>query len=160
MTIIANKQANDDSFIMQFKKLSGGFFHNVVATVDADSPNTFDTCARITGGSEANVGTSLVFNNWIQDCGQGSGVHGALSGSNVSFDASTVIEADAALDALLSSQAPEASGLAPLDWDAIKGAFPESVADGSYLDATDYIGAVNPDGTDPWWAGWTVSGSL
>jgi hypothetical protein len=106
------------------------------------------------------VGTALVINNWIQDCGQGEGVHGTLSGANVSFDASTVTETDAALDSLLSSQAPEASGLAPLDWDAINGAYPESVADGDYLDSTDYIGAVNPDGTDPWWAGWTVSGSL
>ena len=41
--------------------------------------------------------------------------YGSLSGANVSFDASTVTETDAALDALLSSQAPEASGLAPLD---------------------------------------------
>ena len=80
-------------------------------------------------------------------------------GSNVSFDASTVIETDAALDALLRSRAP-AAGLEPLDWDAINGAYPESVADGDYLDATDYIGAVNPGGSDPRWADWTVSGSM
>ena len=79
---------------------------------------------------------------------------------NVVFDASSVIETDARLDGLLSSQAPEASGLLPLDWDAINGAYPESVADGAYLDATDFIGAVNPDGTDPWWASWTITGSL
>ena len=66
VTIIADKQANDDSFIMQFKKKSGGFFHNVVATVAGDSPNTYASCARITGGAGANVNTALVFNNWIK----------------------------------------------------------------------------------------------
>ena len=161
VTIINDKVADRDSYSLNFKKRSGGFFHNTVVTVADSSETAVDTCINVDGsGSEALVGTALVINNWIQDCGRGAGVHGALSGSNVSFDASTVVETDAALDALLSSQAPEASGLAPLDWDAINGAFPESVADGSFLDATDYIGAVNPDGTDPWWAGWTVSGSL
>jgi len=161
VTIINDKVADRATYSLNFKKRSGGFFHNTVVTVADSSETAVDTCINVDGsGSEALVGTALVINNWIQDCGQGSGVHGALSGSNVSFDASTVVETDAALDALLSSQAPEASGLAPLDWDAINGAFPESVADGSYLDATDYIGAVKPDGSDPWWAGWTVSGSL
>jgi hypothetical protein len=28
------------------------------------------------------------------------------------------------------------------------------------LDATDYIGAVDPDGSDPWWAGWVLPGTL
>ena len=161
VTIINDKVADRATYSLNFKKRSGGFFHNTVVTVADSSETAVDTCINVDGsGSEALVGTALVINNWIQDCGRGAGAHGALSGSNVSFDASTVVETDAALDALLSSQAPEASGLAPLDWDAINGAFPESVADGSFLDATDYIGAVNPDGTDPWWAGWTVSGSL
>ncbi|MGA0336709.1 MAG: hypothetical protein ACO3LD_10685, partial [Luminiphilus sp.] len=161
VTIINDKVAGRDTYSLNFKKRSGGFFHNTVVTVAESSETAVDTCINVDGsGSEALVGTALVINNWIQDCGQGAGVHGSLSGANVSFDASTVTETDAALDALLSSQAPEASGLAPLDWSAINGAYPESVADGDYLDATDYIGAVNPDGSDPWWAGWTVSGSL
>ena len=161
VTIINDKVADRATYSLNFKKRSGGFFHNTVVTVADSSETAVDTCINVDGsGSEALVGTALVINNWIQDCGQGAGVHGSLSGANVSFDASTVTETDAALDALLSSQAPEASGLAPLDWSAINGAYPESVADGDYLDATDYIGAVNPDGSDPWWAGWTVSGSL
>ena len=161
VTIINDKVADRATYSLNFKKRSGGFFHNTVVTVSETSETAVDTCINVDGsGSEALVGTALVINNWIQDCGQGAGVHGSLSGANVSFDASTVTETDAALDALLSSQAPEASGLAPLDWSAINGAYPESVADGDYLDATDYIGAVNPDGSDPWWAGWTVSGSL
>ena len=161
VTIINDKVADRATYSLNFKKRSGGFFHNTVVTVADSSETAVDTCINVDGsGSEALVGTALVINNWIQDCGQGAGVHGSLSDANVSFDASTVTETDAALDALLSSQAPEASGLAPLDWSAINGAYPESVADGDYLDATDYIGAVNPDGSEPWWAGWTVSGSL
>ncbi len=161
VTIINDKVADRASYSLNFKKRSGGFFHNTVVTVADSSETAVDTCINVDGsGSEALVGTALVINNWIQDCGQGEGVHGMLSGSNVAFDASTVVETDAALDALLSSQAPEAAGLVPLDWDAINGIFPESVADGDYLDATDYMGAVNPDGSDAWWAGWVVPGSL
>jgi len=161
VTVVADKVADRADYSLNFKKRSGGFFHNTVVTVSPESETALSTCVNVDGsGSQALVGEALVLNNWIQDCGRGEGVHGTLSGSNVSFDASTVTETDAALDALLSSQAPEAAGLEPLDWDAINGAYPESVADGDYLDATDYIGAVNPDGSDPWWAGWTIAGSL
>jgi len=161
VTVINDKVADRATYSLNFKKRSGGFFHNTVVTVADTSETAVDTCINVNGsGSEALVGTALVLNNWIQDCGQGEGVHGTLSGSNASFDTTTVVETDAALDALLSSQAPEAVGLDPLDWDAINGAYAESVADGTYLDSTDYIGAVNPDGSDPWWAGWTVPGSL
>ena len=161
VTIINDKVADRAAYSLNFKKRSGGFFHNTVVTVADSSETAVDTCINVDGsGSEELVSTALVINNWIQDCGVGAGVHGRLSSANVVFDATTVVEADADLDDILSSQAPEASGLAPLDWDAINGAYPESVADGDYLDSTDYIGAVNPDGSDPWWAGWTISGSL
>jgi hypothetical protein len=108
------------------------------------------------------VGTSLVLNNWIQDCAAGSGNHGTLSISDggVNLDNGTIIATDAALDAILASQAAEAAGLEAQDWTAINGAYSESVADPDYLDSTTYMGAVNPDGSDPWWAGCTLSGSL
>jgi hypothetical protein len=164
VTIIANKQANDDSFIMQFKKKSGGFFHNVVATVAADTPNTFESCARITGGAGANVNTALVFNNWIQDCANdGSGGLLVSADSEAGADAvgnATMVVAAPALDAIFASQAAEAVLAAPLNWTEINAAYPESTANTSFLDATDFIGAVNPDGSNPWWAGWTVPGSL
>ena len=75
---------------------------------------------------------------------------------------------DAALDDILSSQAASASGLAPIDWDAIEATYatPNTMSgdpqdfDSSFFDATTFSGAVNPDGSDPWWAGWTVDGSL
>jgi len=163
LTIIADKQADDDNYILHFKKSSAGFFHNSVVTVAADNTTPLDTCVRVNGsGSEANVGTSLVLNNWIQDCAAGSGNHGTLSISDggVNLDNGTIIATDAALDAILASQAAEAAGLEAQDWTAINGAYSESVADPDYLDSTTYMGAVNPDGSDPWWAGWTVSGSL
>ena len=161
VTIINDKVADRDTYSLNFKKRSGGFFHNTVVTVTDSSETAVDTCINVDGsGSEALVSTALVINNWIQDCGQGAGVFGALSSPNVVFDASSVTETDAQLDDILSSQAPEASGLAPLDWEVINGAYPESVADGAYLDSTTYIGAVNPDGTDPWWASWTLPGTL
>ena len=161
VTIINDKVADRATYSLNFKKRSGGFFHNTVVTVADSSETGVNTCINVDGaGSEALVSSSLVINNWIQDCGQGAGFHGTLSSANVIFDASSVIETDAQLDDLLSSQAPEAAGLAPLDWAAINGAYPESVADGDYLDSTDFIGAVNPNGSDPWWAGWTISGSL
>jgi hypothetical protein len=161
VTIINDKVADRATYSLNFKKRSGGFFHNTIVTVADSSETAVDTCINVDGaGSEALVGTALVINNWIQDCGQGEGFHGTLSGVNVNFDSTSVTTTDAALDALLSSSAPEAAGLEPLDWNAINGAYPESLADGEFLDSTDYIGAVNPDGTDPWWAGWTVPGSL
>jgi hypothetical protein len=161
VTIINDKVADRATYSLNFKKRSGGFFHNTVVTVAASSETAVDMCINVDGsGSVALAGTALVINNWIQDCAQGEGLHGQLSSSNVSFDTTTVIETNAALDAFLSSQAPEASGLVPLDWSVINGAYPESNADTSYLDATDYIGAVNPNGSDPWWAGWVVPGSL
>ncbi|PDH36255.1 MAG: hypothetical protein CNF01_06825, partial [Halieaceae bacterium MED-G27] len=147
-----------------FKAKSGGFFHNVVATVADDATNTFESCARIRGGAEVNVNTALVFNNWIQDCANdGSG--GALvsadsaAGADAVANASVVV-ADPALDSILASQAAEAVLAAPLNWTEINGAFSESTANTSYLDATDFIGAVNPDGSNPWWAGWTLPGTL
>ena len=151
VTIIANKQADDDSYIMQFKKKSGGFFHNVVATVDADSPNAFDTCARITGGSEDNVGTSLVFNNWIQDCGNAAGDHGVLATVDMAGAAVNVNATFANLNSLGASTDSAAKLDAAIDWAAVNDSYAESVADADYLDETDYIGAVDPDATTAWW---------
>lgn len=161
VTIVADKQANDSPFIMRFKDSSGGFFHNVVATVAEDATGTFDTCAQIEDGAEANVNTALVFNNWVQDCAN-DGTGGTLSNEASVGNSSVVVEA-AALDAILASQAASASGLAPIDWDAIANGFAvPSVAggdpqdfDASFFEATTFSGAVNPDGSDPWWAGWT-----
>ncbi len=161
LTIVADKKAADDAYILNFKAGSGGFFHNTVVTVAATNATPLTTCINVAGAdSEGLVGTALVINNWIQDCGVGEADQGTLSSSNVTFDTTTVSAVPAALGSLYESLAPEASGLAPLDWTAINGTFSQSVADPDYLDATDYIGAVDPDGSDPWWAGWVLPGTL
>ncbi|MEM9313477.1 MAG: hypothetical protein AAGA95_02535 [Pseudomonadota bacterium] len=167
ITVIADKRADDDSFIMRFKDSTGGFFHNAVVTVASDATGVFDECARIVDGAEANINTSLVFNNWIQDCANETGAGGLLSNEASVGNSSVIVEA-AALDSILASQAPSAAGLDPIDWDAISAGFavPSTASgdpqdfDSSFFDPTTFMGAVNPDGSDPWWAGWTVDGSL
>ena len=72
----------------------------------------------------------------------------------------TVVVAASVLDAILAWQAAEAVIAAPINWTEINAAYPESTANTSLLDATDLVGAVNPDGSNAWWAGWTVSDSL
>ena len=67
-----------------------------------------------------------------------------------------------------SSGAAAATGLDAIDWDALAGAIalPATASgdpidfDPSFFDPTTYMGAVNPDGSDDWWAGWTIDGSL
>ena len=109
LTIIADKQADDDNYILHFKKSSGGFFHNTVLSVAEDNATPLNQCVRVNGsGSEANVGTSLVLNNRIQDCAAGAGDRGSLSGSNVDLDNGTIYAVNARLNANGASEAPEA----------------------------------------------------
>ena len=54
----------------------------------------------------------------------------------------------------------QASLSANYDWTAFKGAHAESLADTTFLEANNYLGAVNPDGSNLWFQGWTVEGSL
>jgi len=70
------------------------------------------------------------------------------------------VRTDALLDASLASKSPQAVLTNAVDWLAFNSQYPESVADPEFFDATGYIGAVNPDGSDIWWAGWTLSGTL
>ena len=158
LTIVASKKADDASYVMRFKKGSGGFFHNVAITTAEDSLTTFDTCAAIEGSdSEGIVGSALVFNNWLYDCANAAGVDGSLA--SVGGLSGTAGNPD--LDNNFAAQATAAVTDEALDWAAINAAYPESVADVDYLDSTRYIGAVNPlSSTLPWWAGWTIEGSL
>jgi hypothetical protein len=70
-----------------------------------------------------------------------------------SVDNATVVVAASVLDAILAWQAAEAVLAPPINWTEINAAYPESTANTSLLDATDLIGAVNPDGSNAWWAG-------
>jgi len=112
-------------------------------------------------------------NNWVQDCASdGSGGDLAIDGADaalyISGNAINVVVEAAALDSIYASQAAAASGLNPIDWIALEGvlALPNTGNgdpqdfDASFFDATTYSGALNPDGSDPWWAGWVIPGSL
>jgi hypothetical protein len=137
-----------DTFIMRFKDSTGGFFHNTVVTVAGDATGTFDECARIEDGAENNINTSLVFNNWVQDCANTPGAGGTLSNEPSVGNDTVVIEA-AQLDGILASQASGCVRTDPIDWAAIEAAFDTpSTANGdpqdfdaSFFDPTTYVGA-------------------
>lgn len=140
-----------DTEMLVLKASSGGFFHNSVITT-AEGNATIISCVLVDGsGAQANRNTAIAFNNVIADCDS--------FGDDV-LDQSTVFAVAADLDASYASQATEALLVAPIDWAAINTAYPDSVADVDYLDATDYLGAVEPGASAQWYAGWTVEGSL
>ena len=78
------------------------------------------------------------------------------------------LEGNALLDGILSSQNAAATGIAPIDWIALSSvlSLPGSAAndpavfDPTFFDQPDYLGARNPNGSDPWWIGWTLLGTL
>lgn len=132
------------------KASSGGFFHNSVFTRADGSVVT--SCVTVTGnGAQNNRNVRTAFTNIISDCG-------SFGDSVLTQD--TVYATAAALNANYASTATQAQLTAPYDWAAFKTAYPESVADTDYLDATDFLGAVNPDGSDLWFQGWTLEGSI
>jgi hypothetical protein len=65
---------------------------------------------------------------------------------------------------LSATYVPSAAGArlaAPISFAAFNAANAESTALTTFLDATNYIGAVNPaGGANLWFQGWTVPGSL
>lgn len=163
LTIVASKKADDAAYVMRFKKGSAGFFHNVVVAIADDSATTFTHCAEIEGAdSQGEVGNALYFNNWVYDCANASDAQGLLVQDGFDASAGTInaVAAEGSLGQFYESLSAEASGLDPLDWTAINGSLPESVADETYLDSTDFAGAVDPDQSNLWWAGWTIPGSL
>ena len=147
----------DEEEMLVFKAGSGGFFHNIVFTV-AESNSTIQNCVLVQGSdAEANINTALVVNNAIADCAGGVGTGNI---GNNTLDATSISQVEADLDDNLASQAPEAILDAPISWTEINGIYSESLADGDFLDETDFIGAVNPDGSDVWWQGWTLPGTV
>ncbi|MDB3934173.1 hypothetical protein N9393_07575 [Luminiphilus sp.] len=65
LTIVASKKADDASYVMRFKKGSGGFFHNVAVTTAEDSLTTFDTCAAVEGA----IPRRLLDRHWCSTTG-------------------------------------------------------------------------------------------
>lgn len=141
--------ANDKLWV--FKKSSGGFVLNSIGTVEAGN-TTLTKCVAVDGaGAQANIGVALAMNNVIANCVEfGDPALGAVGVSAV----------DPQLDGNYASQAPDAAGVA-LDIPTFNATYVQSTADDAYLDDTDYIGAVDPAASAPFWfEGWTVEGSL
>lgn len=141
----------ETSVLHVLKASSGGFFHNSVLTWAAGP--TGKSCVNVNGtGAQANRNTAIVYNNIIADC--------ETFGDDV-LDQTTVFAVDAALTASLASGAAEAQLAAPIDWTAVNGTWPASVADPDFLDATDYVGAIDPnDPNGRWYEGWILEGTL
>ena len=136
--------------LLVFKKTSGGFLsHSVLTSVAVSDGGTGTITTCVDSSASAYDLMALVFDtaSVIADC-------------PTSGDINLVPAAiDVALDSNYASQAPEAS-VAALDIATFNGANAESVADPAFFDATTYAGAVNPDGSDLWYQGWIVEGSL
>jgi hypothetical protein len=109
-TIIADKQADDDTVHHALQGQLRRLLPQHGRDRAGDATGTFDECARIEDGAENNINTSLVFNNWVQDCSNTPGAGGTLSNEPSVGNDSVVIEA-AQLDDILASQAAAASGL-------------------------------------------------
>ena len=147
----------DETEVLVYKAASGGFLHNSVLTV-ADGNTTLELCAEV---SEATSNSNaLVFSNIIADCQASAGV--GTVGFDVAANAmsSNIFAVEAELDGNYASRASAAMLAEAIDWNDIIARYSESTALSDYLDATNYLGAVNPDGSDPWYQGWTVGGSL
>jgi hypothetical protein len=131
-----------------FKATSGGFVHHSVFAFDAGLAGP-TTC--VDSADAAVSGTELVFTNVVGACD--------TSGDVVLVPAPI---ADAAIDGNWASQAAEAQAatVGTLDIATINTTYAESVADETFFDQTDYAGAVNPDGSDLWFEGWTLPGTL
>ena len=152
-TFVAN---GDETEALVFKKASGGFLHNSVITA-ASGYTILEDCVDVSAATDN--ANAMVFHNVIADCAD-EGTGNFYAGGTVKGTESNVFAVEAELDDNYASQAAEAMLDAPIDWDDYNAMNSESTADPDYLDATDYLGAVNPDGSDLWYQGWTVAGSL
>jgi len=137
--------------LIELKEATGGYLINSVATF-LDSP-TNSVCVHVSDDALGNItdGT-LVFFNVLTDCD---------SFGNTDLEAvSTLFPEAADLDANYASQAADATLSAAISWSTLAGTYSNLTADSDYLDETDFVGAVNPDGSDVWWEGWILDGTL
>lgn len=164
-TFVCSGDPEDAGF--RLKASTGGFFHHTIIDVD-DTAATPDVCYEVEGGG-------------AQDNATGNGQPGGLPTLDVNqliCDAMTV-ETDATnettniqtrpvstddpqLNANYQPQSAAANNITPTDFaDYNANVNSNSTAIPSFLDQTDYIGAVDPDATGPFWfEGWTLDGTL
>ena len=148
--------SDDETEALVFKAASGGFLHNSVITT-APGFTLLEDCVDVSRATDN--ANALVFNNIIADCAA-EGTGNFYKGGTVKGMESNIHMVEAELDDNYASQAAEAMLDAPIDWADYNAMNSESTADPDYLDATDYLGAVKPDGSDLWYQGWIIENSL
>jgi len=142
----------------RMKASTGGFIHNSVMTFDAADASQTQICVSVEGAdTRLNENTTLVYNNIIADCTTFQIYDGDGSTPAGNLDLATIFSVPAALDSNYASGATEAQLGAAVDFSATA----NSVADMTFLDQTDYIGAIDPnDAGTPWFNGWILDGTL
>ncbi|PAV26124.1 hypothetical protein CF392_07485 [Tamilnaduibacter salinus] len=131
---------------------TGGFVHNSIYTGDDACLDVDDQNNEITNGDLLynEVGFNCT-NNTTQDGGEGGQGEFAVELVN----ASTISNFDPLLDGNYASQAADAQLGATTDIKAT------AVVDDTSLTNTDYLGAVAPSASAPFWfEGWTLEGTL
>ncbi|WP_129647041.1 hypothetical protein [Peristeroidobacter agariperforans] len=138
---------------LNLKARTGGFFHNGIITLRPSS--TVTSCVVVSGsGAQANRNVSMYFDNVIVNCGAGGAFGDAV------LNQTTVFAVDPALAANYTTAVAQATLGANYDWAGFKAAHTESLADTTFLEANNFLGAVNPNGSNLWYQGWTLPGSL
>lgn len=151
------------SILHRLQRTTGAFVHNSVLTSLTGDPVS-TSCVVIedqaTLDNAAGMNPSIVYNNIIADCATFQFNDFTPVDPTVEIDESTVFSVSAMIDGILASGAAEAALAAPIDFSAFNASNTSSTADVNFLEATDYIGAVEPGAATLWYDGWTVEGSL
>lgn len=151
------------SILHRLQRTTGAFVHNSVLTSLTGDPVS-TSCVVVedqaTLDNAAGMNPSIVYNNIIADCATFQFNDFTPVDPTVAIDESTVFSVSAMIDGILASGAAEAALAAPIDFAAFNASNTSSTADVNFLEATDYIGAVEPGAATLWYDGWTVDGSL
>lgn len=164
-TFVAKSGESSPPALLNFKSGSGGYIFNSILTADLDS-TIYQACILVDGGdAQAEQNTHLVVESSILNCGlSGVGAYDeeaeTVDEAGFALTLMGVAMVDPALDDSYIPSAAEASLAEPIDFVTLMGTYGDLTADPEFLDATDYMGAVNPDGSDLWYQGWTIEGSL
>ena len=163
-TFVCDGDPEDAGF--RLKASTGGFFHHTIIDVDATA-GTPDVCYEVEGAGAQNNATgngqpgglpTLDVNQLICDAGT---VETDATVETFNIQTRPVSQADPQLNANYQPQLPAANGIAETDFAAYNTTNPNSTAIPGFLEQTDYIGAVDPDATGPFWfEGWTLEGTL
>ncbi|MBB88239.1 MAG: hypothetical protein CMP06_13235 [Xanthomonadales bacterium] len=150
-----------ETVAFRMKESTGGFFHHTVVATGGSPEGCFGI--EDMGAQQNATGDPirLGINQFICDATtfEYDEVNDTRQPSNF-LQQAPVSTDDPQLDALYAAQSAAANGVTPTDFATFNTNFPESTAIPAFLDQTDYIGAVDPDATEAWWAGWTLDGTL